>query len=84
MALDLPLRRDRLRRDANVAKELRATLAEHYTLERPEIVTQQVSTDGTRKWLIRLGPGIEAESGVHPRRRQGRRAVRQLARSAAR
>ena len=32
----------------NVAKELRATLAEHYTLERPEIVTQQISTDGRR------------------------------------
>jgi len=45
----------------NVAKELRATLAEHYTLARPEIVTQQVSNDGTRKWLIRLGPGTEAE-----------------------
>ncbi|MGE0597003.1 MAG: 23S rRNA (adenine(2503)-C(2))-methyltransferase RlmN [Hyphomonadaceae bacterium] len=45
----------------NVAKELRATLAEHYTLARPEIVTQQVSQDGTRKWLIRLGPGTEAE-----------------------
>jgi 23S rRNA (adenine2503-C2)-methyltransferase len=45
----------------NVAKELRAKLAEHYTLARPEIVTQQVSKDGTRKWLIRLGPGTEAE-----------------------
>ena len=45
----------------NVARELRATLAEHYTLERPEIVTQQISQDGTRKWLIRFGPGIEAE-----------------------
>ncbi len=45
----------------NVAKELRATLAQHYTLTRPEIVTQQVSTDGTRKWLVRLGPGTEAE-----------------------
>jgi 23S rRNA (adenine2503-C2)-methyltransferase len=45
----------------NVAKELRATLAEHYTLGRPEIVTQQVSQDGTRKWLIRFGPGVEAE-----------------------
>ena len=45
----------------NVAKELRAKLAEHYSLARPEIVTQQVSNDGTRKWLIRLGPGTEAE-----------------------
>jgi len=45
----------------NVAKDLRATLAQHYTLARPEIVTQQISSDGTRKWLIRLGPGTEAE-----------------------
>ena len=45
----------------NVAKELRCTLAEHYTLARPEIVTQQTSRDGTRKWLIRFGPGVEAE-----------------------
>jgi 23S rRNA (adenine2503-C2)-methyltransferase len=50
----------------NVAKELRATLAEHYTLDRPEIVTQQISTDGTRKWLIRLGPGTEAEAVFIP------------------
>jgi 23S rRNA (adenine2503-C2)-methyltransferase len=45
----------------NVAKELRATLAEHYTLARPEVITQQISQDGTRKWLIRFGPGVEAE-----------------------
>jgi 23S rRNA (adenine2503-C2)-methyltransferase len=45
----------------NVAKELRATLAAHYTLARPEIVTEQVSQDGTRKWLIRFGPGVEGE-----------------------
>ncbi len=45
----------------NVAKDLRAKLAEHYSLARPEIVTQQVSQDGTRKWLIRLAPGVEAE-----------------------
>ena len=50
----------------NVAKELRATLAEHYTLARPDIVTQQISTDGTRKWLIRLGPGTEAEAVFIP------------------
>ena len=38
----------------NVSKVLRATLAEAYTLARPEVVTEQVSQDGTRKWLIRL------------------------------
>jgi len=45
----------------NVAKELRSALAEAYTLDRPEVITQQVSKDGTRKWLIRLGPGNEVE-----------------------
>ena len=45
----------------NVAKELRAELSKHFSLTRPEIVTQQISTDGTRKWLIRMGPGVEAE-----------------------
>lgn len=39
---------------SDVSKELRATLAGAYTLERPEIVSEQVSTDGTRKWLLRL------------------------------
>jgi len=38
----------------NVSKELRAKLAEQFTLERPEVVVEQVSSDGTRKWLIRL------------------------------
>jgi 23S rRNA (adenine2503-C2)-methyltransferase len=40
----------------SVSKELRARLAEHFTLERPEVVAEQVSVDGTRKWLLRL-PG---------------------------
>jgi 23S rRNA (adenine2503-C2)-methyltransferase len=38
----------------NVSKDLRAKLKEHFTLERPEVVVEQVSADGTRKWLIRL------------------------------
>ena len=38
----------------NLSKELRARLAARYTLARPEIVTCQVSEDGTRKWLLRL------------------------------
>ena len=40
----------------NVSKVLRAALAERFTLARPRIVAEQVSTDGTRKWLIRLEP----------------------------
>src|SRR5690606_3981344 len=48
---------------SNVSKHLRAKLAEHFTLELPEVVVEQVSADGTRKWLIRLpadNPGERA------------------------
>src|SRR5262249_17639545 len=40
----------------SVSKELRALLEQHFTLARPEVVAEQVSVDGTRKWLLRL-PG---------------------------
>ena len=40
----------------SVSKQLRTKLAAHYTLSRPEVVAEQVSVDGTRKWLLRL-PG---------------------------
>ena len=40
----------------SVSKELRAELDAHYTLARPEVVAEQISVDGTRKWLLRL-PG---------------------------
>src|ERR1700683_4841900 len=39
-----------------LSKELRAELAQHFTAARPEIAAEQVSVDGTRKWLLRL-PG---------------------------
>lgn len=38
----------------DVSKDLRSRLAERFSLERPEIVSEQVSIDGTRKWLLRL------------------------------
>jgi 23S rRNA (adenine2503-C2)-methyltransferase len=41
---------------ANVSKDLRTALDAAYTLERPEIAAEQVSVDGTRKWLLRLAP----------------------------
>ena len=40
----------------NVGKGLKADLARAYTLDRPEVVSQQVSRDGTRKWLVRMAP----------------------------
>jgi 23S rRNA (adenine2503-C2)-methyltransferase len=38
----------------NIAKPLRGGLESRFTIARPEIVTEQVSSDGTRKWLLRL------------------------------
>jgi 23S rRNA (adenine2503-C2)-methyltransferase len=51
---------------SDVAKETRARLADRFTVARPEIVERQVSKDGTRKWLIRMAPGIEVETVYIP------------------
>jgi 23S rRNA (adenine2503-C2)-methyltransferase len=45
----------------SVSKELRAALAARFTLARPEIVAEQVSVDGTRKWLLRLPGEVQGE-----------------------
>jgi 23S rRNA (adenine2503-C2)-methyltransferase len=45
----------------NLAKEYRALLAEHFVLEVPQVVTRQVSSDGTRKYLVRIAGGHEVE-----------------------
>ncbi|MBV8475018.1 MAG: hypothetical protein JO234_16500, partial [Hyphomicrobiales bacterium] len=37
----------------NIARPLLEKLAERYSLARPELVAEQVSADGTRKWLLR-------------------------------
>jgi len=50
----------------NVAKETRAKLAENFSLGRPEVVERLVSRDGTRKWLTRFAPGVEAETVYIP------------------
>jgi 23S rRNA (adenine2503-C2)-methyltransferase len=50
----------------SVSKELRASLDRHFTLARPEVVAEQVSVDGTRKWLLRL-PGERSGEGLDER-----------------
>src|ERR1051326_5224118 len=45
----------------SVSKDLRAVLDNHYTLARPEVVAEQVSVDGTRKWLLRLPGEVTGE-----------------------
>ncbi len=50
----------------DVGKDMRAKLADLYTLERPERTNHQISTDGTQKWLTKFGPNIEGESVYIP------------------
>jgi len=45
----------------NVSKALRTELDRHFTVDRPEVVAEQISEDGTRKWLLRLPSGHAAE-----------------------
>ena len=48
----------------NIARPVIEKLAERYTLARPEIVTEQVSADGTRKWLMRMPPAHAFDKGA--------------------
>ncbi len=45
----------------NVSKDMRAELEQHFTVDRPEVVAEQISNDGTRKWLLRLPSGHASE-----------------------
>lgn len=60
----------------NVAKDMREMLKQHFTIARPEIVEEQVSSDGTRKWLLRFPPRgagrpVEVESVYIPEEGRG-------------
>jgi 23S rRNA (adenine2503-C2)-methyltransferase len=55
----------------NLAKDFRARMTEGFSLARPEIVTEQISEDGTRKWLLKTGPGIEFETVYIPEEDRG-------------
>jgi len=55
----------------DISKPLRERLAERFRIGRPQIVTAQVSTDGTRKWLLRLADGNEVETVFIPEEERG-------------
>jgi 23S rRNA (adenine2503-C2)-methyltransferase len=46
---------------SDIAKPQRAWLAERFVIGRPEVVVEQVSTDGTRKWLLKTADGHDYE-----------------------
>ena len=65
-------------RMTNIQKGFRHKLADSFVLDRPEIVTEQVSADGTRKWLFRFRdplnprvPSVEVETVYIPEADRG-------------
>ena len=46
---------------SDIAKPQRAWLAERFVVGRPVVVVEQVSTDGTRKWLLKTRDGHDYE-----------------------
>ena len=56
---------------SNLAKTYRAKLAEHFVIEVPEVVSKQVSLDGTRKYLMRIAGGHEVETVYIPEEDRG-------------
>ena len=65
-------------RMTNITKPVRQVLADRFILDRPEIVTEQVSSDGTRKWLFRFRdpanpnfPAVEVETVYIPEQDRG-------------
>jgi len=65
-------------RMTNIGKGVRQQLADNFMLDRPEIVTEQVSSDGTRKWLFRFRdpanpnmPPVEVETVYIPEEDRG-------------
>ncbi|MGR3435863.1 MAG: 23S rRNA (adenine(2503)-C(2))-methyltransferase RlmN [Shimia sp.] len=55
----------------NLAKGYRAELAARFVIERPELVSRQVSEDGTRKYLVRIAGGHEVEVVYIPEEDRG-------------
>ena len=55
----------------NLAKTYRAQLAERFVIEIPDVVSKQVSSDGTRKYLVRIAGGHEVEVVYIPEEGRG-------------
>ncbi|MCY1126621.1 23S rRNA (adenine(2503)-C(2))-methyltransferase RlmN [Frigidibacter sp. RF13] len=55
----------------NLAKDYRRLLADNFTIALPEVVTRQLSADGTRKYLVRIAGGHEVEVVYIPEEGRG-------------
>jgi len=59
---------DRFDDMSNLSKQLRATLAERFSIGRLTLETREVANDGAQKYLFRLGDGRRIESVLIPER----------------
>jgi len=55
----------------NLAKDYRALLKDNFTISLPEVVSRQLSDDGTRKYLVRIAGGHEVETVYIPEEGRG-------------
>jgi 23S rRNA (adenine2503-C2)-methyltransferase len=55
----------------NLAKDYRASLTERFVIEVPEVVSRNISADGTRKYLVRIAGGHEVETVYIPEEDRG-------------
>lgn len=55
----------------NLSKDLRAKLAESYTITRPKVVADQLSADKTHKWLLEFADGQRVEMVYIPEADRG-------------
>ncbi len=56
---------------SNISKDLRARLEADFVVETPELMSEQISADGTRKWVLRVGGGQAIETVFIPEQSRG-------------
>ena len=55
----------------NLSKSFRAELAEKFIIKIPEVISKKISSDGTRKWLVRISGSHEVEVVYIPEEGRG-------------
>lgn len=55
----------------NLPKDMRVLLSDYYSIERPTVVTEQRSSDGTIKWLLAMSDGQQIETVYIPEEKRG-------------
>jgi 23S rRNA (adenine2503-C2)-methyltransferase len=56
---------------SNLSKDLRSRLAQHFVIQPPQLIAEQTSADGTRKWVLQLDGGNAVETVFIPETDRG-------------